>query len=141
MVCITHCNIELIANAIWVGVNIFNLCCSRYTESPQPSLLTAANPHISAPDILYSLVFLMLYGFFLKRKNNLCWCLLMTHLYPKIKHVPASRAPTLSARVSRITFSYGKKKAAISLHPTTVHYFVLITSGRESGSDAIIFVC
>lgn len=66
MVCITHCNIELIANAILVAVNIFNLCHRRYTGSPRPTLLTAANPHISAPDILYSTVFLMLYGFFLK---------------------------------------------------------------------------
>lgn len=43
----------------------------------------------------------------------------MTHLYPKIKHVPASCAPTLSAQVSRITFPYRKEKAAVSLHPTT----------------------
>lgn len=118
MVCITHCNIELIANAIWVAVNIFNLCCSRYTGSPRPTLLTAANPHISAPDILYSVVFLMLYGFFLKkRKNNLCRCLLMTHLYPKIKRVPASLAPTLLAWVPRITFSCGRKKKLPSFAP------------------------
>lgn len=128
MVCITHCNIELIANAIWVGVNIFNLCCSRYTGSPRPTLLTAANPHVSAPDILYSVVFLMLYGFFLKRKNNLCQCLLMTHLYPKIKQLPISLAPTLSAWVLGITFLMGKKKRLPSLcTPQLVHYSVLIT--------------
>jgi hypothetical protein len=66
MVCITLCNVELIANAVRVAVNIFNLCHLRYTGSPRPTSLTAANPHVSAPDILYSVVFLMLYGFFLK---------------------------------------------------------------------------
>lgn len=66
----------------------------------------------------------------------------MMHLYPKIKRVPASLAPTLLAWVPRITFSYGEKKRLPSLcTPQLVHYFVLITSGRESGSDAIIFVC
>ena len=69
MVCITHCHIELIANAIWVAVNIFNLCHARYTGSPRPTLPTAANPHISASDILYSVVFLMLYGYFFLKEG------------------------------------------------------------------------
>lgn len=35
----------------------------------------------------------------------------------------------------------GKKRLPSRCTPQLVHYFVLITSGGESGSDAIIFVC
>lgn len=38
-------------------------------------------------------------------------------------------------------FLWGKKRLPSLCTPQLVHYFVLITSGRESGSDAIIFVC
>lgn len=38
-------------------------------------------------------------------------------------------------------FLWGKKKPPSLCTPQLVHYFVLITSGRESASDAIIFVC